>query len=77
MGDDSVVGAGLPDPPAAGDDLDGMTVGDAGAELARLAGLLGEANDAYHRRDAPVMTDAAYDALKRRNAAIEARLRSA
>ncbi len=42
-------------------------------ELARLADLLSAANDAYHRHDAPQITDAAYDALKLRNAAIEAR----
>src|SRR5688500_1129264 len=42
-------------------------------ELARLAALLREANDAYHTADATVMPDADYDALKRRNAAIEAR----
>ena len=45
----------------------------AAAELARLAGLLASANTAYHADDAPTLTDAEYDALKRRNAAIEAR----
>ena len=42
-------------------------------ELARLADALGQANAAYHRDDAPQISDAAYDALKQRNAAIEAR----
>nr|WP_213395102.1 NAD-dependent DNA ligase LigA [Yoonia sp.] len=42
-------------------------------ELARLAEALGQANAAYHRDDAPLISDAAYDALKQRNAAIEAR----
>ncbi len=42
-------------------------------ELARLAQVLAAANLAYHGLDAPEMPDAAYDALKRRNAAIEAR----
>ena len=42
-------------------------------ELERLAGLLSVANAAYHRDDAPALSDADYDALKRRNAAIEAR----
>ncbi|MGK7652895.1 NAD-dependent DNA ligase LigA [Roseovarius sp. B08] len=46
---------------------------DAREELARLATVLAEANEAYHRNDAPEMTDAEYDALKARNAAIEAR----
>ncbi len=41
-------------------------------ELARLAQVLAAANAAYHTLDAPEMSDAQYDALKRRNAAIEA-----
>ena len=45
----------------------------AAAELARLAELLLEADRAYHGEDAPRLTDAEYDALKRRNRAIEAR----
>lgn len=43
------------------------------AELARLKHLLNRANRAYHRDDAPVMSDAAFDALRQRNSAIEAR----
>ncbi|MCV2881124.1 NAD-dependent DNA ligase LigA [Actibacterium sp. XHP0104] len=43
------------------------------AELARLAPVLAQADAAYYRHDAPEMSDADYDALKRRNAAIEAR----
>jgi NAD-dependent DNA ligase len=43
------------------------------AELARLAQMLAAANAAYHTLDAPELTDADYDALKRRNAAIEVR----
>ncbi|PJI91811.1 DNA ligase (NAD+) [Yoonia maricola] len=42
-------------------------------ELAWLAAQLTAANTAYHRDDAPEISDAAYDALKRRNTAIEAR----
>ena len=42
-------------------------------ELAELADLLANANSAYFQLDAPNMSDADYDALKRRNAAIEAR----
>ncbi len=50
-----------------------MTEPQARAELARLADVLGDANRAYHGEDAPQISDADYDALKRRNAEIEAR----
>lgn len=50
-----------------------LTEEQARAELARLAEFLSRANHAYHTLDAPVVTDAEYDALKRRNAALEAR----
>jgi DNA ligase (NAD+) len=46
---------------------------DAKAELDRLASVLASANTAYHTKDAPELSDAEYDLLKRRNAAIEAR----
>ncbi|MEM1066689.1 MAG: NAD-dependent DNA ligase LigA [Pseudomonadota bacterium] len=49
-----------------------LSAEDARAELARLADALGAANRAYHTEDAPEISDADYDALKRRNAAIEA-----
>ncbi|MGA0963578.1 MAG: NAD-dependent DNA ligase LigA [Paracoccaceae bacterium] len=42
-------------------------------ELARLADLIGAANIAYHQSDAPQISDAKYDALKRRNSEIEGR----
>jgi len=41
-------------------------------ELDRLAAALTKANTAYHTNDAPEISDADYDALKRRNAEIEA-----
>lgn len=50
-----------------------LTEAQAAAELARLSDLLAEADAAYHTNDSPVMDDAAYDGLRRRNAAIEAR----
>ena len=45
---------------------------EATAELARLAAEIAEHNRRYHAEDAPVISDAAYDALVQRNAAIEA-----
>ncbi|MCA0926962.1 NAD-dependent DNA ligase LigA [Ruegeria profundi] len=42
-------------------------------ELAQLAAQLLRADKLYHGEDAPEISDAAYDALKRRNAEIEAR----
>jgi DNA ligase (NAD+) len=54
-------------------DVANLTRAQAQDELARLAVALASANDAYHRLDAPEISDAEYDALKRRNMAIEAR----
>jgi len=50
-----------------------LTEDEARAELAVLSAALARANLAYHTFDAPDLTDADYDTLKRRNAAIEAR----
>jgi len=49
-----------------------LTPEQARQELARLAAILGGANLAYHQNDAPDISDAEYDRLKQRNAAIEA-----
>ena len=53
--------------------VDQLTEAEARDELAQLAQAIAAANSAYHTLDAPEISDADYDALKRRNAAIEAR----
>ena len=50
-----------------------MTEAEAAVELAALAAEIAEHNRAYYELDAPTISDADYDALFRRNAAIEAR----
>ena len=52
--------------------VEGLTENEAQRELERLAAVLSAANTAYHGEDAPRISDAEYDRLKRRNAAIEA-----
>jgi DNA ligase (NAD+) len=50
-----------------------LTAAEAVRELERLAAEIARANRAYHTQDAPEISDAEYDALKWRNAAIESR----
>ena len=57
-------------------DVASLSQEEAAAELATLAVQLAKANAAYHTDDSPAVSDAAYDSLKRRNAAIEARFPS-
>jgi DNA ligase (NAD+) len=52
---------------------DDLTEADAATELATLAREIAHHDRLYHQQDAPEITDAEYDALRRRNAAIEAR----
>ena len=47
-----------------------LTDDQAALELQRLALVLSQANQAYHRDDSPSIDDASYDQLKRRNAQI-------
>ena len=51
--------------------IDTLSAEDAAAELERLAAEIKEHDRRYHGEDAPIITDAEYDALRRRNAAIE------
>jgi DNA ligase (NAD+) len=45
----------------------GLTEAQAKAELKRLAAELAEHDKRYYQEDAPSVSDAAYDALRRRN----------
>ena len=53
------------------EDVSGLGEAEAAAELERLAREMAEHDARYYNHDAPTISDAEYDALKRRNAALE------
>ncbi len=60
--------------PATGaEDIAALDATEAAAEHARIGALIARADAAYHGDDAPIMTDADYDALRRRLEALRAR----
>jgi DNA ligase (NAD+) len=59
--------------PAKQTDIDALTETEAAAELERLATEIAAHDRRYYQDDAPTISDAQYDALRRRNEAIEAR----
>lgn len=59
--------------PASDKSVDKLTAKEAAAELERLAAEMTRHDKLYYEKAAPELTDAEYDALRKRNSAIEAR----
>ena len=66
-------GAPMSDKDFSAASVDGLKRAEAEAELRRLAALIRHHDELYYRQDAPEISDAEYDALRRRNEAVEAR----
>ncbi|MDW6020778.1 NAD-dependent DNA ligase LigA [Mesorhizobium sp. BAC0120] len=63
----------MPSQQLASKPVDQLNEEEATSELARLAKEIAFHNERYHTEDAPLISDAEYDALRRRNLAIEQR----
>lgn len=61
-----------PEPDTLAREAEDLTEDEARAELAWLASEIARNDDLYYAEDAPVISDAAYDDLRRRNEALEA-----
>lgn len=53
-------------------DIESLSEAEAAVELTHLAAEIARHDEAYHRNDAPKISDAEYDTLRRRNDALEA-----
>jgi DNA ligase (NAD+) len=62
-------------PPENLSEVETLTEEEAAAELERLAAEIAHHDERYYAKDAPEVSDAEYDELRRRNQAIEARFR--
>ena len=69
----ATVANGMPACPSSDKPVEALSEAEAAKELARLAEEIAGHDRRYHAEDAPTISDADYDALKRRNLAIEQR----
>jgi DNA ligase (NAD+) len=73
MGRQAAILLGMAKKPTSPKPVEALTEAEAKRELQRLAAEIGEHDRHYYLEDTPAISDADYDALRRRNLAIEAR----